>query len=186
MQALSWFADILASLTLLPCIFIILNYTLSLIGGKGENRSAVRVWEADVECEHPARCSRSDTMIRGYLDKVTIFSGADSCVRTEMIPLRDGKGSQILNLSGKSTTHVSQLYYIITRGNFTGNISTQILINGYCYVCTFGSSATCYFRFLKLQIWIRRSSSLIRVDWERKTIFGTREAFQDLNFCFQN
>ena len=57
----------LQSPTLLPCRFVILKCSLSLIGDKGGSHSAAsaeRVREADCECELPARCSRSDSLIR--------------------------------------------------------------------------------------------------------------------------
>ena len=47
-------------------------------------------WEATFECGHPARCSRSDPIIGGYLDKVFRFSGADRCVGTAQMPLKAG------------------------------------------------------------------------------------------------
>ena len=59
---------------------------------KGRNLPAARVSEANFERESPAQLSRSDPLIRGYLDKATLFSSADSCARTAMMPLRNGTG----------------------------------------------------------------------------------------------
>ena len=54
----------------------------------------------------------SDRLIRGHLDRATHFSGADWCVETAEMPLRDSKGLLIeKNPSGK------EIHIAITSGN---------------------------------------------------------------------
>ena len=59
---------------------------MTLKDGPRQNRCAARICKVNFESEHPARCSRRDPLIGGYLDKTTAFSGAEWCV------LRDRQG----------------------------------------------------------------------------------------------
>ena len=59
-----------------------------------EPRERRRDWEADSECEHPARCSRHDPMIYGYLEEAPHFRARNGArgpaAGTAQMPLKNG------------------------------------------------------------------------------------------------
>ena len=64
---------------------------MPLRDGKGRDRSRICESEKPISTVgNQAQLSRRDALIRGYLNKATLFSGADWCVGAAHMPLKDG------------------------------------------------------------------------------------------------